>query len=221
MKNILKPAATVVISRDSKDNRLEILLLQRTSQASFLPNFWVFAGGAVDQDDAPDASEIERARSAACREAHEESGLFLEPHSLVSYSHWTAPENFPKRFSTWFFISSISNKAEVKIDNQEIQNYQWLSPIEAIEKHQQGDLQIMAPTFKTLLELVQYKTTKELLAAARVSTPTTYFPKVTQRGDTSIFLYENDSGYETADNSMTAKLDRITYKNNILNYEKS
>lgn len=45
-----RPAATVAVTRDSADG-LEVLLLQRTHTAVFMPGAYVFPGGAVDDAD--------------------------------------------------------------------------------------------------------------------------------------------------------------------------
>ena len=45
-----KPAATIVLLRDSP-SKMEILLLKRDSSASFVPGAYVFPGGGVDPTD--------------------------------------------------------------------------------------------------------------------------------------------------------------------------
>ncbi|MDX1818357.1 MAG: MBL fold metallo-hydrolase [Marinobacter sp.] len=90
----IRPAATLVLTRDSSDG-LEVLLLQRTWDAVFLPGYFVFPGGAVDEGDprgrrhavgAGDA-EISQIMSldeggadfmlGAVRECFEEAGILL------------------------------------------------------------------------------------------------------------------------------------------------
>src|SRR5690554_7960238 len=46
----IRPAATLALVRDG-DRGLEVLLLQRTWQAAFMPGYFVFPGGAVDPRD--------------------------------------------------------------------------------------------------------------------------------------------------------------------------
>jgi 8-oxo-dGTP pyrophosphatase MutT (NUDIX family) len=90
------PAATLILVR-ARGGSPEILLLKRSAQARFMPNAYVFAGGAVDPADATDevydvcagmdddrASERLQLPSnglrffvAAIREAFEECGLLL------------------------------------------------------------------------------------------------------------------------------------------------
>lgn len=100
----IRPAATLALVRDAlassdradKDGAgIEILLLQRTWDAAFLPGYYVFPGGAVDQEDArgrphaagPQDTEISHTMSlgeggtdymlAAVRECFEEAGVLI------------------------------------------------------------------------------------------------------------------------------------------------
>ena len=45
-----RPAATVIILRDTEDGP-EVLMLKRSGRAGFFPNAWVFPGGRVDEAD--------------------------------------------------------------------------------------------------------------------------------------------------------------------------
>ena len=46
----IRPAATLVLTKDTADG-LKVLLLQRTWEAVFMPGFFVFPGGATDEQD--------------------------------------------------------------------------------------------------------------------------------------------------------------------------
>ncbi len=90
----IRPAATLALVRDG-DEGLQVLLLQRTWQAAFLPGYFVFPGGAVDPCD-PDVRACASGREngaisqtlsldeggadfmiAALRECLEEAGVLL------------------------------------------------------------------------------------------------------------------------------------------------
>jgi glyoxylase-like metal-dependent hydrolase (beta-lactamase superfamily II)/8-oxo-dGTP pyrophosphatase MutT (NUDIX family) len=88
-----RDAATTVVLRDHA-GRLEVLLLLRSAQASFMPATHVFPGGAVDREDALHLAEADEAAAAlsarlllgelsptvavaALRECFEECGLWL------------------------------------------------------------------------------------------------------------------------------------------------
>lgn len=82
----IRSAATLVVARE-RDGSIEVLLLQRTWDAVFLPGFHVFPGGALEADDheltgsedvlrLPQCSAEEAGyRFGALRECFEESGL--------------------------------------------------------------------------------------------------------------------------------------------------
>lgn len=90
----IRPAATLALTRDTTDG-LEVLLLQRTWDAVFLPGYYVFPGGAVDDADetcghwldghddrsASDALGLDdggiKYMVAAIRECFEEAGILL------------------------------------------------------------------------------------------------------------------------------------------------
>ena len=68
-----KPAATVMLLRDSNDG-LEVFMLRRTTTAAFASGMYVFPGGKVDDADGEgdDGYVI-----AAIRECYEEAGVLL------------------------------------------------------------------------------------------------------------------------------------------------
>jgi 8-oxo-dGTP pyrophosphatase MutT (NUDIX family) len=70
------PAASVLVLRDGP---LEVLMLHRRADASFVPDAWVFPGGAVEDDDAAlgDGTTLATMRIAAARELFEETGVWL------------------------------------------------------------------------------------------------------------------------------------------------
>jgi 8-oxo-dGTP pyrophosphatase MutT (NUDIX family) len=105
-----RPAATTILVR-ARGSQPEILLLKRGEHARFMPNAYVFAGGALDpQDESAEARDLcegldDKAASerlqlpsnglrfyvAAVREAFEECGLLLAYDSrreLVDLSAW-------------------------------------------------------------------------------------------------------------------------------------
>jgi len=90
----IRPAATLVLTRDT-ENGIEVLLLQRTWEAIFLPGYYVFPGGAVNEQESAaqphvvgvEDGDISQTMSldeggadymlAAVRECFEEAGVLL------------------------------------------------------------------------------------------------------------------------------------------------
>lgn len=67
----IRPASTLVLVRDGPEG-VEVLLLQRTRDAVFLPGFHVFPGGALSEGDGDSPFAM-----AALRECFEEAGILL------------------------------------------------------------------------------------------------------------------------------------------------
>lgn len=70
------PAASVILLRDDP---LEVLMIRRNARRSFVPNAWVFPGGAVDEGDRHFANGdlLNTMRIAGARELFEETGVWL------------------------------------------------------------------------------------------------------------------------------------------------
>jgi len=197
----VRAASTVVLLRDAPAG-LEVLLVRRNRALAFAGGFWVFPGGAVDEDDraaaAGDADEA--ARLAAAREAREEAGVCPEPASLVLISHWTTPVGEAKRFATWFYAAACPADNDVCIDRDEIHDFRWLSPGDALHRHRCGELAMLPPTYITLCALQRYASVDDALQGERASPCPRVLPvMVPVEGEGGFAtLYPGDAGYEDA-----------------------
>ena len=147
------PAASVIVLRDAP---LEVLLLRRSEKSSFVPNAWVFPGGAIEADETP--------AIAAARETLEEAGIALDPNALVPTSRWITPEGIPKRFDTWFFLAAIPRDTEIIIDGNEIVDWMWTAPAEALRSR---DLHLVFPTIKNLEAIASFTSADALIESRR------------------------------------------------------
>lgn len=73
---IAVPAASVIVLRDAP---LELLMMRRHSQSSFMPDAWVFPGGVAEQIDNELANGefLTAMRYTGVRETFEETGVWL------------------------------------------------------------------------------------------------------------------------------------------------
>lgn len=147
------PAASVIVLRGGP---LEVLLLRRNDNSSFVPGAWVFPGGAIDDGETPEA--------AAVRETFEEAGLTLDASQLVATSRWITPAGIPKRFDTWFFVARVDRAADVRIDGREIVESMWIAPAGALARR---DLRLVFPTVKNLEALVGFDDADAVLDSRR------------------------------------------------------
>lgn len=160
-----RAAATVILLRDNvEDGGLEVLLLRRSGEARFMPNVWVFPGGALD---AEDGAGLDGLKVCAIRELHEEAGIRLRPETgLVPLARWVTPEVIKTRFDTWFFLAESPPGIEAVPDGSEMTAERWVSPAVAIAEYEAGEFAIVFPTLKQLEALVPHGDTAAALAAA-------------------------------------------------------
>lgn len=221
----IKPASTVVVLRKAQIG-FEVLLLCRSKKSTFADSVWVFPGGGVEDSDYDTADkskqDIEQAaRRAGVRETFEECSLVLDEQKLLPYSHWTTPVGPPKRYATWFYFYLLEGHGEVVVDNQEIVDYQWLGPRQALERQANGELALLPPTFITLESLCGFTDAQCAIDTLKTTEFTTILPKATKQDDVTIMLYPGDAGYEACDASAEGARHRFLMSPKKWQYEKS
>lgn len=206
----VRPASTVVLLRDGgagaaarSVTHLEVLLVRRNRALAFAGGFWVFPGGAVDDEDREraGADEKEAARIAAAREAEEEAGIAPDPSGMVLISHWTTPVGERKRFATWFFAAAVPANYEVRIDEDEIHDWRWVPVVDALREHRAGSLPMLPPTYITLCALARYGDVASALDGERQSPCPWILPRMIPAEGEGGFatLYPGDVAYDSGD----------------------
>ena len=174
-----RPAASVVLLRRGgrhSDRALEVLLLRRSAEASFMPRVWVFPGGAVDE---ADGDGEEGYRACAVRELAEEAGIELSgPEELVLFSRWITPEMVATRFDAWFFLALAPPHSPPRPDGTETTEARWFTPRAALDAHAAGELALVFPTIKQLESLLPHARSEEAIEAARGRPVAPILPKV-------------------------------------------
>ncbi len=187
-----RQAATVILLRGGAET-LEILLVRRTPEATFMGGVWVFPGGAVDAGD----GDGERAhRAAAIRELREEASIALEhPDVLVPFARWITPAEVRVRFDTYFFLAPLPDGQEPQIDGEECVDLGWFTPQAALDAHAAGEIVLVFPTIRNLEQLAPFSSTEALLAHARELVVEPILPKVIVEGDSARVLLPGEPGY--------------------------
>jgi 8-oxo-dGTP pyrophosphatase MutT (NUDIX family) len=191
-----RPAASVILLRRGgkhAERGLEVLLLKRSEQASFMPGVWVFPGGAVDPGDGDGEAGF---RACALRELSEEAGLELEgPDELVLFSHWITPELVPVRFDTRFYLALAPAHSSPRPDGSETVDAGWWEPGLALDAHAGGELSLVFPTIKQLESLRAYASADEALESARGRAVEPILPKVLGEGSERRVVLPGEPGY--------------------------
>jgi 8-oxo-dGTP pyrophosphatase MutT (NUDIX family) len=187
-----RQAASVILLRSEREP-LEVLLVRRTPKARFMGGVWVFPGGAVDaQEGDGDGAH----RVAAVRELREEAAVELaDPAELVKFSRWITPAAVKTRFDTHFFLATLPDGQEPRIDGQECVALGWFSPAGALAAHRREEIQLVFPTIKHLEQLERFTTVAELLDYASSREVLPVEPRVLMEGEVARIVLPGEPGY--------------------------
>jgi 8-oxo-dGTP pyrophosphatase MutT (NUDIX family) len=188
-----RQAATVVVLRGGPD-RLEVLLVRRSTAARFMPGVWVFPGGAVDAHE----GEGDLAhRTAGVREVEEEAGIALpDPAALVRFSRWITPAQVRIRFDTHFFLAAAPPGQEARPDGGETTDARWFAPANALAAHADGEIDLVFPTIKTLEQLAAFASADALLGAAAGREVVAIEPRVVTDAEVARIVLPGEPGYD-------------------------
>jgi 8-oxo-dGTP pyrophosphatase MutT (NUDIX family) len=185
-------AATVILVRGG-DRGLEVLLVRRNPEATFMGGAWVVPGGAVDRGEGKGDPAL---RAAAVRELREEAGITLAgADQLTPFSRWITPAEVRIRYDTWFFLAHNPPGAEATVDGREVVDARWYEPAEALAAARRGELLLVFPTIKHLEQLSGFSAAEELVAYAGGRTVNPIQPRVVGSGETARIVLPGEPGY--------------------------
>lgn len=110
--------------------------------------------------------------------------LHLITDAIHYVSHWITPVGEARRFDTRFFIARAPESQEPLHDSHETIASLWVKPQDALDRLARGELAMFPPTSENLKFLASYKSSDEVLAAAKkVSRPVAILPRLRTNSD--------------------------------------
>jgi hypothetical protein len=137
---------------------------------------WVFPGGRLDPDDASHAH-------AAARETLEETGIAVDPLTLVPTTRWVTPPGLPSRYDARFFAAFVPPGTDIVEPSDEVGEWRWLTPAAALSAHAGGALPMWQPTVVTLQQLLAIRDLAGLQVAFETGSPEVEGPIIRDVGD--------------------------------------
>ncbi|MDP2853313.1 MAG: NUDIX domain-containing protein [Smithellaceae bacterium] len=120
--------------------------------------------------------------------------LFFACHALIPYAHWITPEIVPKRFSTRFFLARLPDGQTATTDSDELTDFLWVTPGDALQMQLNKEIMLMPPTLKTVEELAAFADIDELFEHTRHRTIYPILPEAAA----NILLLPHDPEYGIA-----------------------
>ncbi len=143
--------------------------------------------GTVVGDTTGDDWEADRralvARELSFADFLQRRSLVLRSDLLGAWARWITPEFEPKRYDTWFFVAALPAGQRTRNASTEADRTVWISPAEAAEGYDKGELLMMPPTISTLRTLQPYATAAEALTGAAEQDMTPVLARARLEGD--------------------------------------
>ncbi len=181
------PAATVIVLRPS-DANFEVLMVRRHRGSRFMADSFVFPGGRVEPSD-PSLLH------AATREVREEVALVIDEQSLVPIAHWITPSSEPRRYDTYFYVTTMPPGQTAKHDAVETTELLWATPGDVLRRNEAGELKLPPPTICNLRDLSRHSSIEAVLGWARQKTIVAILPKLAPVEDSLAILLPWDRDY--------------------------
>ena len=159
------------------------------------------ADGAAHQPQPDDRHAIHDGR-VSMAELCSRDDLRLRIGEIHYVDHWVTPRGEARRFDTRFFIAAAPGEQTAVHDNAETVDSRWVTPADALEMQESGELLMMPPTVANLRVLAAHQTVAELLAAAAArGRPPRTEPKLRRAADGTVVgvAMPGDDDYDALD----------------------
>ena len=127
-----------------------------------------------------------------------EEGWSITADEIHYMSHWITPVGAPRRYDTRFFVAAAPPDQVPLHDDVEAIAHLWVTPEDALERQERGELEMLPPTVENLKAIGRFDRVEDLLRAAAASGEIpTIQPRLTS--DNSLtgvrILLPGDEGY--------------------------
>jgi len=132
-------------------------------------------------------------------------GRPLRTEALLPWSRWITPRQpavTNKRFDTRFFVARICDDQEACHDDFETTDSVWLTPLQALTRYADGDIDLVAPQIMSLYELKVHRTVEQALDEARQRPPALIEPHPFDDNGQRVLCYPGDVQHPVAARAM-------------------
>tara|TARA_B100000427_G_C15511590_1_gene596447 strand:+ start:1994 stop:2824 length:831 start_codon:yes stop_codon:yes gene_type:complete len=122
--------------------------------------------------------------------------LSLNLSAVKPISRWITPMGGSRRYDTYFFVARSRSSVIPRVDGKEAVEVFWITPSEALQKWELGELTMISPTLATLKQLQTYRNTDEIFSVLD-SKPLPENIRIIDESK-ALPLFPNDENYEAS-----------------------
>jgi recombination protein RecT len=120
----------------------------------------------------------------------------LAAKDVYVLAHWITDRDMPKRFEVPFLVARMPEGQTPVADEKEQFAPEWVSPQDALARHEAGDFFMIFPTIRTLQRLAAYAKVDDVLAACASGQPLwTSCPRAAHMKCKEVRLMEHEAAY--------------------------
>jgi len=93
--------------------------------------------------------------------------LFPAALNFFYMDRWITPSVFPIRYDARFFAAIYPACQEISHDNNELIEYRWYSPPDALKHYREGGIRLVMPTVSTLEFLSRFYSSEDVISFFR------------------------------------------------------
>ncbi len=137
-------------------------------------------------------ADVDTGRRRLAEVVHDEH-LVLDVGALHYFSRWITPLGAHRRYDTRFFVAAAPEGQVALHDDRELIGTHWLTPTEAIRRHDAGELVLIFPTIRSLVALQRFDHAADVLDhAAGLARIPAVLPTVTESPDGTRIVLPGD-----------------------------
>jgi hypothetical protein len=112
----------------------------------------------------------------------------------VKFSRWITPPQVRIRFDTHFFLASLPEGQEPRVDGEECVDLGWFTPRAALDAAHREEIVLVFPTIKHLEQLERFASADAVLDHARGRDVEPVVPHVVMDGEVARVVLPDDAG---------------------------
>jgi 8-oxo-dGTP pyrophosphatase MutT (NUDIX family) len=113
---------------------------------------------------------------------------------LFYFARWITPRMNPKRFDTRFLVGRVPPGQDAACDGTETVAHEWLTPAAALRAYQDGRIQLIPPTVRTLDDLARFDSVDDVLHDASRRVVRALCPEIDAGGGPPSMTYPDNTG---------------------------